>query len=186
MMRDSCSKPVIRPATAEDVPACARIESLCFPEAEAASLEKIEKRQRLFPEGFLVAEVGGELVGFVNSGATNETDLSDEALKDMVGHDPAGANLVIFSLAVTPARQGQGVARRLLETFAATAGSLGRKAILLLCKERLVRYYARFGFDDLGESASAHGGARWHQMRLDLNARAEALASRSRAAPDRR
>ena len=42
----------------------------------------------------------------------------------------------------------------------------GRKGIVLTCKEKLVGFYARFGFVDEGMSDSSHGGATWYQMRL--------------------
>lgn len=43
----------------------------------------------------------------------------------------------------------------------------GRKGLVLTCKERLIHYYARFGFVDEGVSEkSTHGNVVWHQMRL--------------------
>ena len=40
------------------------------------------------------------------------------------------------------------------------------------CKEKLVSYYAKFGFLDEGVSEkSTHGNAEWHQMRLAFNNR---------------
>ena len=35
-----------------------------------------------------------------------------------------------------------------------------------LCKDRLVHYYAGFGFVSEGVSGSTHGGVVWYQMRL--------------------
>ena len=42
----------------------------------------------------------------------------------------------------------------------------GRKGIVLTCKERLIGFYAQFGFVDEGVSVSTHGDVVWHQMRL--------------------
>ena len=43
----------------------------------------------------------------------------------------------------------------------------GRKGLVLTCKERLIHYYAKFGFVDEGVSEkSTHGNVVWHQMRL--------------------
>ena len=43
----------------------------------------------------------------------------------------------------------------------------GRKGLVLTCKEKLVPYYAKFGFSDEGVSdKSTHGNVVWHQMRL--------------------
>ncbi|MDO5520947.1 MAG: GNAT family N-acetyltransferase, partial [bacterium] len=41
-----------------------------------------------------------------------------------------------------------------------------RKGLVLTCKERLVHYYATFGFVDQGISDSEHGGVVWHEMRI--------------------
>lgn len=156
----------IRNVLPDDVATCHGIETACFEPSEAATEDKIRKRQQLFPEGFLVAEMNRKVVGFINSGATDKPDLSDEAFKDLIGHDSAGRHMVILSLAVHPVYQGAGMSRVLLEAFIERSTSMGKKTILLLCKENLLAYYAKFGFENLGVSASDHGGFRWHEMRV--------------------
>ena len=158
----------IRHATIEDLEACDRIESACFLPSEAASKSSIETRITRFPEGFLVAELDGVLVGQINSGATNQDDITNEAFKQLIGHEPGGKHLVIFSLAVLPEYQGQGIAGRLLQSFLQEAVESGRAAVLLLCKTHLIPYYQRFGFIDRGKSASTHGGFEWHEMSLAI------------------
>lgn len=41
-----------------------------------------------------------------------------------------------------------------------------RQGLVLTCKEKLVHYYSKFGFEDEGISESKHGGVVWHKMRL--------------------
>ena len=154
----------IRYATRDDLDACHHIESACFLPSEAASRASIETRIKIFPEGFLVAEIDGKVVGQLNSGATDLDDITDEAFKKLIGHTPTGKHLVIFSLSVLPDYQGQGIAGQLLRRYACEAESNGRAAILLLCKSELIPYYQRFGFIDRGISASTHGGVEWHEM----------------------
>ena len=49
----------------------------------------------------------------------------------------------------------------------ADAKEQGRKGLVLTCKDRLVPYYAKFGFVDEGVTdKSTHGNVAWHQMRL--------------------
>lgn len=157
----------IRQVEIEDLAACAELEILCFEPSEAASAERIRRRAELFPQGFLVAERGGALIGMMNSAATYKTDISDERLKGMTGHDPEGENLVVFTMAIDPKFQGQGYSRPLLERYIELARLQSRKSILLICKERLIPYYKHFGFKDCGPSSSTHGGFRWHQMQFD-------------------
>ena len=160
--------PVIRNVERCDLDACFETESRCFLPSEAASRENIARRIELFPEGFLIAELDGRVVGHVNSGSTGKDDITDEAFKAMVGHDSEGANIVIFSLAVLPEFQRRGIARRLMRAFVEESKKLGKRRVMLLCKTGLIPFYRDLGFVYAGESASTHGGFTWHEMVLPL------------------
>ena len=159
---------MIRHVLPQDLDECFLVETAGFPSEEAASRDTIQLRIDRFPEGFLVAEVGGKVVGILNSAATDQTDLGDEELKQFVGHDPAGRNLVVFALAVLPRYRKQGIARQLMSRFVEEARARGKESILLMCKQHLIAYYERMGFVHAGLSKSTHGGAEWHEMRLVL------------------
>lgn len=158
----------IRHVTIEDLDACYRIEAACFSPAEAATRFSIETRIKVFSQGFLVAQCNGEVIGQINSGATDQDDITDEAFKQLIGHVPKGKNLVVFSLSVLPTYQRQGIAGTLLNRFIRQARDDSRGTILLLCKPDLIPYYQRFGFIDRGKSTSMHGGVQWHEMALVL------------------
>ena len=49
------------------------------------------------------------------------------------------------------------------------ARQTGMAAVVLTCKEEKLHYYARFGFQNRGVSASTHGGVVWYDMVLPLN-----------------
>lgn len=156
----------IRLVEPEDLIACHTIEANCFPACEAAWTTSLRNRIEQYPEGFLVAELDGTIVGQVNSGATDKDDISDEEFKQLIGHDPDGRNIVIFSLSVHPDHQRKGIADRLMKAFIENAREMGKSRILLLCKDDLIPYYSRHSFIDNGISASDHGGAEWHEMVL--------------------
>lgn len=158
----------IHHARPEHIDACYQIETQCFGSAEAATRARIQLRQKQFPQGFFVAERHGEIVGFINSGATDDPDLSREEFKDLIGHDPDGRNLVIFSVAVRPDQQQTGISRRLMIHYLEWARGQSKLTVLLLCKPDMVSYYKKFGFSDQGLSQSDHGGIQWHEMRLVL------------------
>jgi len=158
----------IRTVHRGDLQRCHQIEASCYEPSEAATKENIKKRIRRYAEGFLVARLDGEVVGFINSGATNAIDLADEQFKDLIGHEPEGVNIVILSLAVHKDHQGTGVSRALLDTFIAHMRGLSKERILLICKDNLVVYYKKFGFEYVGRSQSTHGGFQWHEMALEL------------------
>jgi ribosomal protein S18 acetylase RimI-like enzyme len=159
---------IIRHVLPNDLEECFMVETAGFPPEEAATRETIKLRIDTFPEGFLVAEIHGRVVGILNSGATDKDDISDEKLKQLVGHDPAGKNLVVFALAVLPEFQKQGIARRLMTRIVEEACKDEKENILLLCKQHLIAYYEKMGFTHVGLSRSTHGGAEWHEMSLRL------------------
>ena len=150
----------------EDLDRCSAIERACYG-VEGATRERIERRIRDYPQKFLVAQQEGEVVGFVNSGSTSKEDISDEAFKDLADHDPAGANIVIFSLAVHPRCRGRGYSEKFMHRCIDHARGLGKK-ILLLCNFDHLEYYRRYRFEHQGRSRSAHGGMQWEEMQLAL------------------
>lgn len=159
----------IRRVHRHDVDGCYRTESVCYT-SDGATREKILKRTELFPEGFLIAESKGRIVGHINSASTDKEDITDEELKDMVGHVKDGRNMVIFSLAVLPEFQGNGISKQLMKGFIDVSRDLGKEKILLICKSELISYYQNYGFSYGGKSKSKHGGFEWHEMYLKLNA----------------
>ena len=52
----------------------------------------------------------------------------------------------------------------MLNAAVETARQLDMTSMALTCKEHLIHYYARFGFEKQGISASVHGGAVWYDM----------------------
>ena len=156
----------ITTATLADLDALAAIEAACFPAAEAAAREEIEERLRVYAAHFYIAREKGAAIGFIDGMVTDEKDLLDELYADAARHDEKGAWQMIFGLNTLPAYRRRGVAAALIEAMCAAARAQGRRGVVLTCKERLLPYYAKFGFVDEGVSDSTHGGVVWHQMRL--------------------
>jgi ribosomal protein S18 acetylase RimI-like enzyme len=162
------SEIIIRHVQSKDLDECYIVETSGFSPEEAASKETIQLRIDMFPQGFFVAEMDGKVIGMVNGAATNKDDISDEELKQLIGHDAGGRNMVIFALAVLPEFQKRGIAKQLMLKFIEEAGQNKKEKVLLICKQFLVAYYAGLGFVHAGLSKSTHGGAEWHEMRLSL------------------
>ena len=157
----------IRHATIEDLEAVTAVEKLCFPAAEAAGREAFAARIQRYGRHFWLLFDQGRLVSFVDGMVTDEPDLTDAMYEDAAMHDEAGAWQMIFGVDTIPDYRRRGCAALLLKRAIADARAQGRRGLVLTCKERLIPYYARFGFRDEGVSEkSSHGGAVWHQMRL--------------------
>ena len=61
-----------------------------------------------------------------------------------------------------------GYAGQLLQCAIEDARKQGRKGLVLTCKEKLIAYYAKFGFVNEGISESVHGNVTWYQMRYEF------------------
>lgn len=155
----------IRTATMKDLTEIASIEAMCFPIAEAATEESFRKRLEAFSEHFWLLEEREKIVGFVNGMVTDCADLTDEMYEDASMHNEQGAWQMIFGLDVIPECRCRGYAASLMEHFLKEAKKQGRKGVVLTCKDRLIHYYAKFGFENEGVSVSTHGDVVWYQMR---------------------
>ncbi|SDU92363.1 GNAT family N-acetyltransferase [Pseudomonas mucidolens] len=157
-----------RNANLQDAARCHEIEISAYEGDEAATLEKIATRIALYPQGFLILEADGEVVGFINAGCADEVVMSDEAFKELVGHSADAPNVVIMSVVVDPAYQGKGYSTRLMETFVQRMREMNKKTIYLMCKEQHIELYKRMGYLYARPSASDHGGMAWHEMLMDI------------------
>ena len=105
-------------------------------------------------------------MAFVDGFCTDMPDLTDEMYADAAQHAETGAWQMIFGVNTLPRCRCRGYAGLLLQRAIADARAQGRKGLVLTCKEKLLHYYAKFGFVNEGISGSTHGGVVWYQMRL--------------------
>lgn len=160
------SEVTIRRARPEEGPLLAKIEAVCFPEAEAADEETLKKRLAVHPELFFVAEQEGQIIGFINGCATDEPALPDALYHDTAFHKKSGAYAALFGLNVLPDFRRRGVAGKLMGRFIREAQECGRKGVILTCKDHMIHYYEKFGYVCHGVADSSHGGAVWNDMKL--------------------
>ena len=114
------------------------------------------------PDDFYTAYIL-EVVGDVTARPKGGKPTLDKQIK----HNENGAWQMIFGVNTLPAYRQHGYAGELLRKAIADAKEQGRKGVVLTCKDRLVHYYASFGFADEGVTdKSTHGNVAWHQMRL--------------------
>ena len=154
----------LRNALPTDAARCYEIEISAYEGDEAATLEKIATRIALYPQGFLILEADGEVVGFINSGCAHEVVMADEAFKELVGHSPEAPNGVIMSVVVDPAHQGKGYSKQMMTEFVQRMRAMGKETLHLMCKEQHVPLYTRIGYTYVRPSPSEHGGMAWHEM----------------------
>lgn len=162
-------KYTIRNVKIEDLDQVTEVEALCFPAAEAAVGESFRKRIETFPDSFFVAEdETGRIIGFINGCVTDERTIRDEMFEDSRLHHADGLYQSVFGLDVIPEYRRQGVAADLMNRLIQAAKERGKKGMILTCKDRLIHYYEKFGYRNLGLSGSVHGRAVWYDMLLEF------------------
>lgn len=157
----------IRTATMDDLNEIANVEAECFPAAEAATKEEFAGRIRYYGNHFWIMLEEDKLIAFVDGFVTDEADLTDEMYEKAAMRNEDGAWQMIFGVNTLPDYRKHGYAGQLIQCAIKDAREQGRKGLVLTCKEKLIKYYAKFSFVDEGVSdKSTHGNAVWHQMRL--------------------
>ena len=156
----------IRTASLQDLEDIAAVEAACFPVAEAATKAEFAERIQHYGDHFLLLYDKQKLIAFVDGFVTDEADLTDEMYEKAEMHNEQGVWQMIFGVNTVPAYRRHGYAGELICQAIQDAKKQGRKGLVLTCKDRLVPYYAKFGFVNEGVSDSTHGNVVWNQMRL--------------------
>ena len=113
-------------------------------------------------------EEAGKIIGFINGMVTDDQTISDIMFEDASLHQKDGDWQSVFGLDMLPEYRCQGRAALLMEQLIEDARAKGRKGCILTCKDRLIHYYEKFGYRNLGVSKSVHGGAVWYDMILEF------------------
>ena len=110
----------VRSARLDDCAAIRALQRNAHPGLAPWTLKQLESQRRAFPEGQLVADCGGEVVGAASSLVVKwDHFLLDHTWKRVTGdgffttHDAAGRTLFGAELVVNYARRGTGAARAL-------------------------------------------------------------------------
>lgn len=115
---------MIRQARNTDLAAIAQVERLSWPVGMAAGEAQLAARLATFPDGQLVEETAGRIVGYaaaqrISAGRLDQEPLTYATLTDggtfAASHDPRGAVYQLIGVAVLPAERGSGVARALVD-----------------------------------------------------------------------
>ena len=156
----------IKMATMDDLDEISLVEAACFPSAEAATKEEFAERIQAYGTHFWLMYEGEKLIAFGDGMVTDEKDLTDEMYEKADLHDEQGAWQMIFGVNTLPEYRRHGYAEKLIRYAINDARAQDREGLVLTCKDKLIHYYEKFGFQNEGVSESVHGGVSWYQMRL--------------------
>lgn len=143
--------PIIRRATSTDIPVVCDIDTVVFrPNGTAEDHEVIRARFQAFPDGFLVAEIDDQIVGYASCEKwtlLHEPQMNENPLET---HDPHGTILCVTAMAVVTERQNQGIGTKLLEAVALTSLNHHCSRIVLETVNASV-FYRKHGYAILHE-----------------------------------
>ncbi|MDO9379627.1 MAG: GNAT family N-acetyltransferase [Nocardioidaceae bacterium] len=170
------NQPVLRHAAAEDVPRLAHVAAVTFPlacppDTVPASIQSFIAAH-LSPERFedyladpdrevLVAEVGGEVVGYTMLVHTDPVDA------DAAAAVSARPTSELSKCYVMPDAHGSGVAGALVEASVDAARARGARSVWLGCNQQNARanaFYAKVGFAQVGEKRFQVGARLEHDF----------------------
>lgn len=128
----------IRPMKLEDIDKILEIQKLCFPGMEPWKRSHLESHLTIFPEGQIVAELDGEVIGSCSSLRINFDEYDDRHTWNDVtdngfitNHDPNGSNLYGIEVMVHPNYRRMKVGNRLYEARKELARKLNLKSIII-------------------------------------------------------
>ena len=83
-------------------------------------------------------------------------------------HNEQGQWQMIFGVNTIPYYRKKGLAGELIKEAIKDAKSQNKKGLVLTCKDKLIHYYEKFGYENKGVSDSVHGGVVWYDMVMTL------------------
>ncbi|CAL3965210.1 unnamed protein product [Diplocarpon coronariae] len=121
------------------------------------------------------------LLGHVISTKTNDTVATDASMgvpeewespsqkPSRLGHQEAGRNIVLHSVAVLPGFQGRAIGRVLMMSYMQHMNGAGiANKLLLIAHDHKTSWYERLGFTKIGKSEAQFGGGGWIDMGFHL------------------
>ena len=154
----------VRNVQPEDLDQILEIEKESFIEAEAATKDVFIDRINIIPDTFLVAELKGDIAGFINGPVIQQPYITDDLFKRITKNPDKGGVQSILGVVTSKNERNRGIARMLIEKLTALAKENEREAITLTCREELVIFYEKLGFENHGRSDSQHAGVQWCNM----------------------
>ncbi|KAL0632364.1 hypothetical protein Q9L58_008759 [Maublancomyces gigas] len=174
----------VRGLTLKDLDACVSLENQTFIPEERCSRKQFKYRLSTCPElslGIFTASsfpnpytglATEVLLGHAIATKTSSRLVTDACMASSpYSHTESGTTVALHSLAILPSYQRRTLGTTLLAEFIRRSGSrpgIPIERIAIIARERLVRFYQRFGFTVAGASGVGFGGGGWRDLVLEF------------------
>lgn len=139
----------IRKATPADMDRIVEVENQSWPAGQTASREQLERRMSVFPEGFIVAEKDGEIIGFATMKIINFDPYAPPKSWSVVtdegwanDHKPNGNAIYGISTCVHPDHRKTGAGTLMVDESCALVKKLGLNYRVTGCRMPGYREYS--------------------------------------------
>ncbi|HSO57691.1 MAG TPA: GNAT family N-acetyltransferase, partial [Paenisporosarcina sp.] len=129
---------VIRQTTMQDIEPMLEMQRLCFPGMDPWKVDQLRSHLTIFPEGQMVAELDGHIIGSCSSLIINFdeyddrhswSDVTDDGY--ITNHNPEGYNMYGIEVMVHPEYRRMKVGQRLYEARKEIARQFNLKSIII-------------------------------------------------------
>ncbi len=140
----------VRQATNDDIDAIIALQLRCFPGMKPWRRDHLVRHQELFPEGQIVVEADGEIVGSASSLIVDLAEYGERHTFDAVTgggsletHDPEGPDLYGVEVMVDPDWRGMSIGERLYDARKELCEELNLRRIIIA--GRMPKYHEHAG-----------------------------------------
>jgi GNAT superfamily N-acetyltransferase len=156
----------IRPAQSlAEIEQAHALEKQCYSAKAAGSLNAFLERFRRFPNYFLLAYQGNNMVGILNGIRITVPDIANEELKKVTEVPFDGLHFCVLTVAVDRQYRRSGIGTALMQALIKQAHKDGLQTLNLMCEEHYIPFYEQIGFKYIQPSRSEHAGIAWHEMK---------------------
>ncbi|MFA5077035.1 MAG: GNAT family N-acetyltransferase [Candidatus Micrarchaeia archaeon] len=147
----------MRKAGIADLESIHRVELDAFSADRQASMDALEERLELFPDGFFVLIYNGRLVGFSTALLIDDfRTLEKLDSPDRKLHKPDGEIYYLRSVAIMKEYQKRGFGKLLINRQLENARSLGKGHFRFTASKDVEAFYLELGFKKLGVYGEFH------------------------------
>ncbi|UQS87253.1 GNAT family N-acetyltransferase [Nicoliella spurrieriana] len=157
-----------RPPTQNDLDGMLHVEQSCFEPEERMDENEFIQVLKHVSETTIIAADDDHVAGMLIGRTTSNQLLDNDAYHLDLDSKPGDKYLAILGLAVYPDYQGHGIATQLLDQIEKLAKQRGLSGVTLDCREHLIPFYEKHGFELLGRSNSNFGGIEWFGMQKNI------------------
>lgn len=151
----------------EDLEAVVNLEAEAFDMNKERTRSDMIGRIQNYPDTFLVAEdqENNQVVGHIFGPAFAKRYIEDEIYFKNHPNRQEDKYQMILSLAVVLKYRRNGIAGHLLAELANVAKSQGRDALSLTCKDELISFYEKNGYQNEGKTQNLPGETMYNMVK---------------------